>query len=432
MECGCTGMEVEAFNLLQPLLEDQHYEVNTNKCDNLCKGYDANEVARLHKAATGKGDAQVAILHVAFKGVCGLKTDWPNNQRPPRVVARAMYEVDGLPPSAVGRCNSHHFDEVWVPSQFNKDTFIRAGVKPEKIHVVPEALDTAMWDPAKVQPYDLEARAGYNFLSVFKMEDRKNWKGLVEAFLTEFDADEDVKLYIKTRPCGWCGYSHPKQAALQFAGSLEERDEKPIPDARSRIGSQVVVMDEEVSMGDLTSIYRGADAFVLPSHGEGWGLTLMEAMAMALPTIGTRWSGNRAFMDDETSILVDVASMEVGFEQLKWAVPDRQMLQAAMRGLVLQPNAGKELGERARTRILEHFARAPVSSVVKERLDALYAAITPGAVALTPVQPPDTLPDTLPEASRQLPDAAIKLLDPKDAEDEGGKDVEGAEGDRVV
>ncbi len=52
----------------------------------------------------------------------------------------------------------------------------------------------------------------------------------------------------------------------------------------------------QVSMTTLTQIYRAVDAFVLPSHGEGWGLTLMEAMAMALPTIGTRWSGNMAFM----------------------------------------------------------------------------------------------------------------------------------------
>ena len=43
MECGCTGMEVEAFNLLQPLLVDPAYRMMTNKCDSLCKGYRASE-----------------------------------------------------------------------------------------------------------------------------------------------------------------------------------------------------------------------------------------------------------------------------------------------------------------------------------------------------------------------------------------------------
>ncbi len=44
MECGCTGMEVEAFNLLQPLLQDDRLEVSTNKCDKLCDGYAPREV----------------------------------------------------------------------------------------------------------------------------------------------------------------------------------------------------------------------------------------------------------------------------------------------------------------------------------------------------------------------------------------------------
>ena len=41
----------------------------------------------------------------------------------------------------------------------------------------------------------------------------------------------------------------------------------------------------------LPALFASADAFVLPSHGEGWGLPLMEAMAMELPTIGTAFGG---------------------------------------------------------------------------------------------------------------------------------------------
>ena len=43
---------------------------------------------------------------------------------------------------------------------------------------------------------------------------------------------------------------------------------------------------------DMPRLYAGADAFVLASRGEGWGRPYMEAMAMGLPTIGSRWSGN--------------------------------------------------------------------------------------------------------------------------------------------
>jgi glycosyltransferase involved in cell wall biosynthesis len=42
-------------------------------------------------------------------------------------------------------------------------------------------------------------------------------------------------------------------------------------------------------------MYKAADAFVLPSHGEGWGRPIMEAMSMGLPVIATNWSGQTAY-----------------------------------------------------------------------------------------------------------------------------------------
>jgi glycosyltransferase involved in cell wall biosynthesis len=38
-------------------------------------------------------------------------------------------------------------------------------------------------------------------------------------------------------------------------------------------------------------LYGGADAFVLPTRGEGWGLPILEAMAAGVPAIATNWSG---------------------------------------------------------------------------------------------------------------------------------------------
>ena len=77
--------------------------------------------------------------------------------------------------------------------------------------------------------------------------------------------------------------------------------------------------------------------------------------------------------------------MEQGFEHLDWAVPSMATLRGAMRGaptppaharpeccwhagLMLQPEAGRELGQRARAHIAEHFGREPVSAIVKARL----------------------------------------------------------------
>lgn len=46
------------------------------------------------------------------------------------------------------------------------------------------------------------------------------------------------------------------------------------------------------------SLFKSADCFVLPTRGEGWGLPVVEAMAMELPVIVTNWSGPTAYLDD--------------------------------------------------------------------------------------------------------------------------------------
>jgi len=55
------------------------------------------------------------------------------------------------------------------------------------------------------------------------------------------------------------------------------------------VRAPVIVLKEEIAARAMPSLYKAADAFVLPSRGEGWGIPYMEAMAMGLPTIGTNW-----------------------------------------------------------------------------------------------------------------------------------------------
>ena len=52
---------------------------------------------------------------------------------------------------------------------------------------------------------------------------------------------------------------------------------------------------------------------MLPSHGEGWGRTAMEAMALGLPTIATKWSGLSEFISPEYAIPINVTEVEPAF-----------------------------------------------------------------------------------------------------------------------
>ena len=60
------------------------------------------------------------------------------NECPPRglrrgqayTVGRTMFETDRLSKEVARRCNK--MDEIWVPTEFHRETFAKSGVQPEK------------------------------------------------------------------------------------------------------------------------------------------------------------------------------------------------------------------------------------------------------------------------------------------------------------
>ena len=55
--------------------------------------------------------------------------------------------------------------------------------------------------------------------------------------------------------------------------------------------------------------YRLADAYVMPSRGEGFGIAFLEALACGLPVLGSKLDGGReALLDGALGLLVDPAN----------------------------------------------------------------------------------------------------------------------------
>jgi hypothetical protein len=62
------------------------------------------------------------------------------------------------------------------------------------------------------------------------------------------------------------------------------------------VRSQVWFDNRRVGDDEMMKLYADAHAFLLPSFGEGWGLTLCEAQATGAPCVYTPWSGPVDFM----------------------------------------------------------------------------------------------------------------------------------------
>jgi glycosyltransferase involved in cell wall biosynthesis len=282
-------------------------------------------------------------------------------------IARVMFETDWLPSGADIALNA--FDRIWVPSEFNRETFVKSGVSPEKLAVIPEAIDAAVFAVEAAEPWPLPGEEAYRFLSVFDWTLRKGWDVLLEAFASEFGSDPYVGLILKV----WSSLGY----------TLEEMQAQADALLRSRLGKGLSELPnihfwvESLSANDLPRIYHAVEAVVLPTRGEGWCRPLMEAMAAGLPTIATAWSGVTAFHNDRVGYplkhrLVPVspaAARELPqYAGHCWAEPDVAELRRLMRQLVDDPQTARGRALAARGTVDHQYSRRAVGRILREEL----------------------------------------------------------------
>ncbi|WIA22210.1 hypothetical protein OEZ85_004541 [Tetradesmus obliquus] len=318
-------------------------------------------------------------------------------------VGRTMFETASLPKHLVAHCNS--MDEVWVPTEFNRETFAAAGVSPEKLFVVPQGIDAAYFDPARHEPLVLRQLPGtqlvtgsagdsyassssssssqgtrpYVFMSVFKWETRKGWDVLLDAYLHEFTAQEPVELHIMTKPFGK-GKENFRDQVLQW---LQRRFS--VDAVQAALMPRVYVYGQHVDDATYPRLYASCDCVVLPTRGEGWGRPQMEAMAMAKPVITTNWSGPTAYINDDVAYplavshlaaadadmnftVADAKEINLYFKGQLWAQPDVNHLRQLMRQVFSNPQQAAAKGAAARQHILAYFTPEGLASKVMSEI----------------------------------------------------------------
>ncbi|GBO52369.1 glycosyltransferase [Pseudanabaena sp. lw0831] len=184
------------------------------------------------------------------------------------------------------------------------------GVHPEKVNVIPPGVDTArlvFTDRNHKSRQDL-----YNILFVGGDFKRKGGEDLLAVFLAQF-AD---------------------QAILHIVTSL---------DAVSCDHQNVRIYNGVEAYSSLWfDLYRQADAFVMPTYGDAFGIVFIEAMASGLPVIASKLTQTTEIViDGETGFLVTPG--------------DRQELAHKLQLLIDNPGLGRQMGKRAREIVEESF-----------------------------------------------------------------------------
>jgi glycosyltransferase involved in cell wall biosynthesis/tetratricopeptide (TPR) repeat protein len=352
------GLEAEGFDVVaNPLLRSEPDH-----------GLSVAEGRRLLRLEDWQVDRPYVHVVHCLPSMAGNAGSYPMAHRMPGAqlnVLRTMFETDRIPPDWVSLCNE--MDQVWVPSEFNVETFAMSGVDEKRLAVVPSPFASDQFDPA-LAPLSLPPGPGFTFLTVFGWSLHKGWDVLVRALVEEFERGE-ARLIYKSFSVPFHSVDEQRRTIADYIVNRLGRDPWQVP--------EITILDVGLDRDQMARLYGAADAFVLPSRGEGWGRPYMEAMAMELPVIGTRWSANLSYMTDDNSYLIDcsvVAVPEQGARELsqyrgaRWAEPSVEHLRHLMRTVVDDPHEAKARGRRARRDVAKKYDRRAVSAIVTERL----------------------------------------------------------------
>jgi GT2 family glycosyltransferase len=271
-------------------------------------------------------------------------------------IGYTMLEVDGIPEDWVLQANE--LDEIWVPSTFNRDTFLDSGLKVP-IYVIPLGVNPDFCNP-RVRAFRPSER--YTFLSVFEWGVRKAPDVLLQAYHQAFSRQDDVLLMLKVTN------TDPGLDVHREISKLGLPQEGP---------PVAVLYNQDLPTHQMGSLYCSADCFVLPTRGEGWGMPILEAMACGLPAIATDWSAQTDFVNEEVAYPLRVSNLVPAkakcpyYEGFNWAQPDQDHLVHQMRHVFENRAEAATKGARASKAALSNWTWRQAAQKIKDRLLAI-------------------------------------------------------------
>lgn len=316
------------------------------------------------------------VLQHLFKPLSGqpdvvLRHHWPPDFSMPHTgghwVMIQPWEFGSLPERWVYNINKF-LDQAWVPSHFVRESYLRSGVLPEKVAVVPNGVDTEQFSPhapALVLPTEKQ----FKFLYVGGGILRKGIDLLLNAFVEVFSEHDDVCLVVKEFGAG------KVYSTLEIGEWIERyrRTHDSMP--------EILHLNEELPVEQMPSLYNACDCLVHPYRGEGFALPVAEAMACEKPVLVTDYGACLDYCSPDNAYLLP--AQEVPFKEKQidnslvtvdypyWAEPDYEALKALLRHIYENQKEAQEKGRQGRQTIVEQFTWRHAVLKLETQLDEI-------------------------------------------------------------
>lgn len=237
-----------------------------------------------------------------------------------------MFEADRLPNQYLWGVDQA--DELIVPCSFSRDLFRKYTDKP--ISVCHEGVNTDFYT-YKERTFNPQFDK-FKILWVGAPNPRKGYQIMLK-LIEVLEKMPNVEVHLKTTvpKVDYSKLNKEKIKALSTGDKQREKridnlmaeasDElgikkQPLHGMFERVGKHKnIIMDcRDLTPEELRDLYHEAHCFILPSFGEGWGLTLSEAMATGLPCIATSMTGTADFFDEYVGYPIAYKMVESYFQ----------------------------------------------------------------------------------------------------------------------
>ena len=276
------------------------------------------------------------------------------------------------------------YQEIWCPSSFTAQALAQRS--PVPVIALPHLPDwPSLQTRTQARSRQRQQRQGepFTFLTLFDFwstPERKNPSAVIQAFQRAFPIQSS---------------SHPAVQLLIKASSAEQFPEQAAAlKALAKGDPRIRWVEALLPQSQLDALYDQADAVVSLHRAEGFGLTLAEAMAQAIPVIATGYSGNLDFMPPGSAELIPWTPCRIQRTSgdyragAVWADPDLEAAAAAMRRLATDPVAAAQLGLRGQATAQERLSPDRLSAVVRQRLGRCWLPPDPAAPTAAPTPAP--------------------------------------------
>jgi asparagine synthase (glutamine-hydrolysing) len=256
-----------------------------------------------------------------------------------------VHGVDAWKPSRNPILNAcvPHIDDFIAVSTVTRRRFLRwSGLRQDQGMILPNCVDLSVFTPGE-KSETLLARYGLRnrtiLITLGRLAEEERYKGFDEVLevlpLLAIDVPDITYLIVGDGP--------DRIRLEKKAQRLDIADR--------------VVFAGRISEKEKPDHYRLADAYVMPSSGEGFGIVYLEALACGIPVIGSKIDGSRdALRDGRLGILVNPTDS------------------AELRGAILRTLAEKKSGVEGRRNGVAYFSTDRFRQRVFDIIDAITTA----------------------------------------------------------